>query len=363
MGGGVLNRYLLKEGAAAWFAVTVVLLAIMLSTRFVRYLSAAAAGELPRELLLKVVGLSVLQYLLILIPISLLLGVMLALGRLYKDQEITAMTACGVGLGGLYRPFIGLALALAAFSAALSFQIGPWSGRVVEQLVKDSRRLVQFAPFEPGAFKEIGGGRATFYTKDMSSDAGSLGEIFVRVDDPDYASVVTARSGSQRLDTRTGERHITLSDGWRYVGTPGRADFEVMHFERFGMRVQPPPALDYVSSKRKLATTSSLIASGDQEDWAELHWRISAPITVLVLALLAVPLAHTRPRSGRYGKIVLGILVYLAYSNLLVLGQVALGDGRIPPVLGLWWVHGAFLLFAGWLVARRAGWNWRGAPA
>ena len=355
MTGGVLNRYLMREGAASWLAVTGVLLAIMLSTRFIRFLSMAAAGELPRQLLLKVVGLSALHYLLILIPVSLLLGVMLALGRLYKDQEISAMTACGVGLGGLYRPFIGLALALAGLTALLSFQIGPWSGRIVDQLVKDSRRLVQFAPFEPGAFKDLGDGRATFYTQSMSGDAGELENIFVRVDDPEYSGVITAHAGEQDIDSESGERKITLTDGQRYVGTPGRADYEIMRFKRFGMRVQPPDVL-YVAGKRKLATTSTLLASGEPEDLAELHWRISAPIAVLILVLLAVPLSHASPRSGRYGKIVLGILVYLVYSNLLAMGQVGIADGKIPSALGLWWVHAIFLVLALALIAQRAGW-------
>lgn len=360
--GGTLNRYLMREGASAWLAVTLVLLAIMLSTRFISYLSMAAAGELPRDLLLKVVGLSALHYLLILIPVSLLLGVMLALGRLYNDHEITALTACGVGLGGLYRPFVGLAVGLAALTAVLSFQIGPWSGRVVDQLVKDSRRLAQFAPFEPGSFKEVGDAAATFYTQTLSGDAGELGNIFVRIDDPQHVSVITARSGAQRLDPQTGEREITLLDGQRYAGTPGRADYEVMRFGRFAMRVAPPNVL-YATAKRKLASTADLLASGEPEDWAELHWRISVPVAVLVLALLAVPLAHAPPRAGRYGRIVVGIVVYLLYSNLMVLAQSAVAKGSIPPRLGLWWVHAVFIGLALVLVGRRAGWWTFGARA
>ena len=115
----ILDRYLLREAGASWLAVTFVLLAIMLSTRFARYLAQAAAGELPRELLFKVAALSSLQYLVILIPVSLMLAIMLSLGRLYRDSEIAAMMGCGVGLGALYRPFIVLGGALALMTAAL----------------------------------------------------------------------------------------------------------------------------------------------------------------------------------------------------------------------------------------------------
>src|ERR1041385_3865145 len=100
---GILQRYLLREAAGAWVAVTLVLLSIMLATRFARYLAVAASGKLPKELLLEVVGLSSLQYLMILIPVSLLLAIMLSLGRLYKDQEMTSMMACGAGSWRFYR--------------------------------------------------------------------------------------------------------------------------------------------------------------------------------------------------------------------------------------------------------------------
>jgi lipopolysaccharide export LptBFGC system permease protein LptF len=280
-----LDAYLLREGLGAWVAVTVVLLAIMLATRFARFLAQAAAGSLPREFLLNVVLLSSLQYLVILIPVSLLLAIMLALGRMYRDQEIAAMTGCGVGPWTLYRPFLVLAVSLAAVNGALSFQFGPWAGREADMMFKQAQRLIQFTPFEPG-----------------------------------------------------------------------RADYEIVKFDTLTMRVSPP-SMPYMSSKRKIRETSQLLGSEDAEDQAELQWRIAAPLSVLLLALMAVPLSHTSPREGRYGKLVLGIVAYLIYSNLLALGQAWLAKGFVPAGLGLWWVHGIAAMLAFWLIARQLGWR------
>jgi lipopolysaccharide export LptBFGC system permease protein LptF len=155
----ILDRYLLTEATAAWFAVTFVLLSIMLSTRFTRALAQAAAGNLPKELLFEVAALSSLQYLVILIPFSLMLAIMLALGRLYRDNEIAAMTGCGVGLDGLYRPFLVLGIVLATLTALLAFHVGPWAGRTSDYLVKNAARMIQYNPFEAGHFKEVAGGR------------------------------------------------------------------------------------------------------------------------------------------------------------------------------------------------------------
>jgi len=352
----LLDRYVLREAFVSWAGVTVVLLAIMLATRFARFLAQAAAGQLPREFLLNIVALSSLQYLVILIPVSLLLGILLALGRLYRDHEVAAMTGCGVGPGTLYRPVGLLAVCLAALTAALAFQLGPWAGRKADFLFKDAQRLIQFTPFEPGRFKEVAGGRAVFYAADVDSRAGMLDTVFARLHERRGPAIVTAQRGRQELDRATGERVLLLEAGYRYAGEPGRADFEIVRFDTLTTRVSPP-AMPYLSGKRKIRETGLLLGSEDPEDQAELQWRLAAPLTVLLLALVAVPLAHTSPRAGRYGKLVLGILVYLVYTNLLALAQAWVARGYVPATIGMWWVHALAGVLAFWLMANRLGWR------
>lgn len=356
-----LDRYLLRETLVAVLAVTLVLLAIMLSARFARFLASVATGDLPRDLLALVVGLSSLQYLVLLLPAALLLAVMLTLGRLYKDSEIAAMMGCGVSLGALYRPFLGLSLLMALLTAWLAFDAGPWAGRQVDYISKDARRLVQYTPFEPGRFRSVGGGRAVFYTEQIDPGGEKLTTVFARIHAEEGESVVIASEGRQQIDPASGERRVTLYGGWRYAGTPGGAEFDVVRFDEFETRITPPDFV-YASSKRKLSTTADLWASDDPEDQAELAWRIAAPVSVLVLGLLAVPLSHLRPRQGRYGKLVIGIVLYLLYSNLLGLGQAWIAKGQVPAALGLWWVHALFIAGALALFARQQGW-WRRSAA
>lgn len=357
---GTLDRYLLRETAGAALAVTFVLLAIMLSARFARFLGAVATGDLPRDLLAQVVGLSSVQYLVLLLPAALLLAVMLTLGRLYKDSEVAAMMGCGVSLGGLYRPFLWLSVVIALITAWLAFVAGPWAGRQVDYISKDARRLVQYTPFEPGRFKTVAGGRAVFYTEEIDDANEKLTTVFARVQEREGESLIMASEGKQEIDVATGERKVTLYGGWRYAGQAGQANFDVMRFEEFETRITPPEFI-YSSSKRKLAETGDLLDSADPEDQAELAWRIAAPISVFILGLLAVPLSHLRPRQGRYGKLVLGILLYLVYSNLLGLGQGWIAKGQVPVTLGLWWVHALFGSAALVLFAQRQGWLQRGS--
>jgi lipopolysaccharide export system permease protein len=351
----VLGRYLLREAGAAWLGVTFVLLAIMVSTRFARFLSQAAAGELPQDLLLQVAALSSLQYLVLLIPVSLLLAVMMALGRLYQDNEIAAMTGCGVSLWTLYRPFLLLGGALSVLTSLLAFQIGPWAGRTADFLVKDAARFIKYNPFEEGHFKSIDGGRAVVFTEHMSASGDQLENVIAQLRDEKGSSFVTARRGSQTVDPKTGERHVTLEQGFRYVGQPGAAQFDVVRFNTLTSNIKPPLFM-YSSSKRKIEPTSQLLGTGDPQDRAELEWRIGAPIAVLVLVLLAVPLSYIRPRQGRYGKLVIGILAYLVYSQLLGVAQNWVAKSKPMGVAGLWWVHALMLTWALLLIARQQNW-------
>lgn len=353
----ILSRYLLKETALAWLAVASMLLLIMVSTRFASVLNFAAKGEIPADLLVRVAMLSSLRYLMILMPVSLLLAIMLALGRLYSDNEIAAMGGCGVSLGGLYRPVILLALILTVVTALLSFQVGPWAGRQADYLVKHSRKLMQTALFDPGKFQTLDSGKAMFYTASVNDGGRSFGQVFAQLRDRNGGeSTLIAASGEQALDARTGDRMVVLHDGTRYSGVPGQGNYDISQFKTLRLRVAPPP-FRYINTQRQLATTSSLLTRHDPADRAELQARIASPLSVLILALLALPLSYLRPRQGRYTKIVLGILVYLVYANLIGVGQTWIAKGKLSPDIGLWWIHGLALLLALLLYAHRQGWR------
>lgn len=356
----ILSRYILKEIFLAWLAITFVLLVIMIASRFANVLNFVAKGDISSNLLFIVAMLSSLRYLVILMPVSLLLAIMVALGRMYSENEMAAMTGCGVGMGRLYRPIVLLAVFIAALTALLSFGVGPWAGRQADYMAKDSRALLKFSPFDPGRFESLAGGRATFYTASLSPDGKQLGEIFVQTHKAGEApGTVVAAGGVQKIDEQSGERVVVLHDGTRYVGRPGNADFRIMHFARLLLRVAPPP-FHYVNNQRQLKPTLALMGTNDPADAAELQARIAMPLSVLILALLAVPLSYLRPRRGRYSKIVVGMIIYLAYANLIGVARTWIAKGQLNPTLGLWWIHGVVLVIALLLVATRAGWiRWR----
>ncbi|NBC23312.1 MAG: LPS export ABC transporter permease LptF [Gammaproteobacteria bacterium] len=356
----ILDRYVLREAARTWAAVTAVLLFILLSNQFARVLGDAAKDKLPRDAVFSVIGLTALQYLTILIPFGLFLAIMLALARLYRDSEMPAMMACRMGPGSLYRPLAWLAVPLALLVGWLSLDLGPQALREVQRIAAAAEQRVDLSAIEPGRFTSAGKGDAVIYAERVDRD-GSLTNVFLQRRAGGALEVVLAEKGSQRPSADPGTRYIVLENGRRYEGRPGERQFRIVEFAEHGIpyKVPAPREPDFDAEAR---STEELLASSDLQAAAELQWRVSVPISALLLAFLAVPLAKSRPRQGRYGKMLAGVLVYFIYFNLLGAAQVWVEQGELAPSIGMWWVHALILLLGIVLLGAQNGWFWRLVP-
>lgn len=345
----ILDRYIFREIAQTWLAVTVVLLAILLTNQFARVLSEVAKDNLPRDAVFQVIGLTALQYLTVLVPIGLFLSIMLALGRLYQDSEMPAMMACRVGPGGVYRPLSFLLLPLLIGVGWLSVDIAPDARLAIERIGLEARRQADLASIEPGRFMSDNAAGAVVYAETVLGP-GTVENVFLqRRDDSGDVQVVVAARGEQRDSDDPNTRYFVLRDGKRYEGIPGTSQFQVMEFLEHGIPYQLPrveePELD-----PDAMPTRDLIASSAPEHVAEFHFRLGVPLSTLILAIIAVPLSRTQPRQGRYGRLAVGLLVIIIYFNLMTAGQAWVEKGLVPGSIGLWWVHALMLLFAVFLL-------------
>ena len=174
----------------------------------------------------------------------------------------------------------------------------------------------------------------------------------------DVVQVVVAKRGEQVESDDPNTRLLVLHEGRRYEGVPGTASFRVVEFVEHGIPYQLP-SLRASNPKPRAIPFASLRTSSDLEHIAEMQWRLSVPIATVLLALLAVPLARSRPREGRYGRIAIGMLVFIIYLNLLSASKAWTEEGTISPALGLWWVHGCVVLFTLALFGLQNGWHRR----
>ena len=345
----IIDRYLIREIGLTLLATVLVLLAMVLSHRLAGYLSKAANGLLARDSIFLLIGLQATHFTVILIPLAFLLSVMLSLGRLYRDHEMTALAACGYGPLSIYRAVFLLAVPVAAVTAALSLSLVPLTMELQFEALARARKEAEVSMFTPGAFREVLQGRHVVYI-------GALGEhelrnIFVQTREPDGdLSITTGERGHQEIG-EDGIRHIVLDYGHRYRGTPGKGDYEMVRFERATVRVDTaPPRQEW--KHRETLPTRQLLGSAEPDHVAEFQMRLNSPIQVLVIALWAPLVARAKPREGRYGRIVAAVLIYAINFNLIGVGESWLSHGRVGPALGLWWVHGLFVLLGVGLLLR-----------
>jgi lipopolysaccharide export system permease protein len=351
-----LDRYMMRETALNWAAVTLVLLLVLIGNRFARFVGVAAAGAVPAHTLVTLIGLSSLQNLIYIIPASQLLAIMLALGRMYRDNEMTAISACGVGVARFYKPFFVFAIVLTVVSALLSLWLGPNALRTVDKLENTAKHKLELSALSPGHFQTLPHGRGIFYAQGREGGGGGLQGVFIKLKRKGEESIIVARRAVARHDPETGQRQFVLLNGRRYQGRPGQGDFRIMRFSEYGIDL-PTPTWHINPDNRELKPTTELLASDNPADRAQWQWRLSPPLMVLLVTLLAVPLAYLRPRQGRYAKVILAVLIYVAYANLLGVAQSWVSHGQLSPAIGLWWVHVLLAVLGLFLLVRRTGWR------
>lgn len=341
-----------------WVAVTVVLLVIMIGNVLARSLSRVSDGTIAADALLFLVGLKSVGILVTLIPLSLYLGVLLAHGRFYRDNEMAVMHACGVSWMDIIRPTALVGVLGALTITVLTSFASPWAARTEQQLLSDMKESSGLRALAPGRFVSANDGSAVMFVEEASEDKTQFNKVFMhRQRDNEEPAVDTARFASYQSDPETGDEYVIFTDGQTVVGVPGQSEYVITEFRRQGI-LRPKTENNVVSLRTKAKSFSQLLQENGLKEKAELQWRISIPLAAFLLALLAVPLSYTSPREGRFGKIAIAILIYIPYSNVLVLARKWIASGVLPAWVGLWPVHMVVFLLILTLLIRRQGWSW-----
>jgi lipopolysaccharide export system permease protein len=350
----ILDRMLVREVIKAVIAVSLLLLLIIVAHRFVRYLAEAAVGGLSADVIVLLLALVLAKYLVILLPPSLFLGIQLTLGRMYRDSEMVVLGACGVGSTRLHRAILWVAVPFALLVAGMSFFVGPWAERQLLAIQAQQEHSLDIGGVLAGRFHEFRGGRVVLFVESTDKETGRLEQVFIQDLERGKIGVLVARSARNYVHPDSGERYLVLEDGYRYEGKPGRADYRVSRFEEFAVGLSDPRQGTARQRKSAIPSVTLWGATGLAEQ-AELQWRLSLPISAFLLSLLALPLSESAPRQGRYGKILVAVLAYVCYSNLLGVAQAWMEQGHVPAWLGLWWVHGVIIIVLLVLLRRGRG--------
>lgn len=362
----IIFRYLTKEILATLFAATLVLLVIFVTNQSVQFLQRAASGAVPATEILQLIALQIPLLLGYLLPLGLYLGVLLTLGRLYIESEMTVLSACGVSRARITGMIMVIATGVALIVAWLMASIVPLAQGQINNILNQAAATASVGQVIPGRFMVFGNKpdkRFVFYASQVEKHA-ILHHVFMakKMEDatdahPEKWEVIVAQKAYEKNIPGQIGRYLIFDQGYRYSGIPGEKNYRELQFDQYGVRLPVNP-LSNLNAAQYYAISKLLSPSNPEEkkDFsAELQWRLAMPISALMFALLAVPLSETRPRYGKFTQLFPAMLIYLTYADLIFLTRSWIQIGKLSPALGMWWVHGSVLLLALLLMLYRTG--------
>lgn len=349
----VLDRMIAQDLLKTLLSVWTVIVTIIVSRKFIKILDNAVEGHISNDTLLTVLGLKTVTTGIFLLPAATFMALLMVLGRLYKDQEMSAIAAAGGGAGILYRAVFSLVFPLSIIAFGLSLYVSPWAESRVQKILNQDEQSSDIRGIAAGKFSEYSQGDLVFYVESITSD-NKMHSVFVQDRKTDRLSIFTAEhSHFQELP---GGRYMVFENGERIQGHPGDYDYVVEVFEEYAVKIQERAVSTYLAPNAQ--TSSALWKSTDKRDVAELQTRLSLPLVILLLAFLAVPLAKISPRGGIYGSILLGFLIYFSYGNLSSVARSGVIKGSIPTWPGIFWVSLLLLITGLLLLANWYGYQW-----
>jgi lipopolysaccharide export system permease protein len=299
------------------------------------------AGRFPPDLIVQQMALRIPMALALLLPLAGFLGVILAYTRLYRDSELAVLRASGFSELGLLQPVLTFALPMALVIAFVSVYLAPAAQRVAVDQAEIANRQVAIAGLDPGSFVQLKASGAVVFAGELETNKSFRDVLIVRELEDNHLQIVRAKSGMVSTEKKNAPTLLRLNEGQRTDVILGKNSIERAAFKTAEL-VLPENLQQNRGYLLEDLPVSELF--GQRAGSAELQARISGPIMLILLMMMAPALARSAPRQVRYDRIVIGVLLYLVYSQSVELAKKAMIMGKTPEWIGVWWVHGVFLL-------------------
>ena len=349
----VLDKMIARDLLKTLVAVLSVIVIIIVSRKFIRILDKAIEGQVSNETLLNILGLKIIVAGVAFLPAAIFMSVLMVLGRMYRDQEMSAVSSAGGGAGTVYRAVFLLVFPLSVLAAGLSMYAAPWAESRTTQLMHQDQESADLRGIGAGKFSEYSQGDLVFYVEKIGDDKRMQG-VFVQNRQHGNVGIINAETG--RLKDLPDGRYMVLKNGERIQGQPGTVNYVIEQFAEYAVRIDTKET--EVNFGREAVAFDALTSSDQIIDIAELQRRFSIPLGIMMLGFIAVPLAQLSPRGGVYGNMLIGFLIYFSYGNLISVSQSWVIKETIPAWLGIFGVNFLLLLTGGVLLARLYGWQW-----
>jgi lipopolysaccharide export system permease protein len=350
---GIIDKMIAWDIAKTVMAVLSIIVIIIVSRKFIKILSLAIDGTISGATALDILGLKTIVAVVNFLPAAIFMGILMVLGRMYRDQEMSAIASAGGGAARLYRAVFLLAMPVAIFTAYLSLYAAPWAEERMLLLTSKDMETADLRGIAAGRFSEYSHGDLVFYTEEIDAKL-QMHKIFIQDRQHGKPNVINAEHGL--LKELPGGKYVVLADGERTQGNVGEGDFTLETFKEYGVRIDKKTTP--INYHREAMSSKTLLHSTQIYDKVELQKRVSMPLGILFLSFLAVPLAKLSPRSGIYGSLIFAFLIYFIYGNINQVNQSWMLKESIPLWLGYFWVYVLLWLLGMILLIRLYGLQW-----
>lgn len=320
----------------------IILVVIFATISSAELLGEASAGLVPVDIVIALVLLQTLNALGLLLPTALYFSVVVALGRLYTDSEMTALSASGVSELRVLRAVFRVSLIVAILAGILAIYTRPWAYQTSYVLEAKAAASLDFSKLKAGEFYEFTRSNIIIFAQGINRKDNRLQNVFLQQNQGNKTQVISAKQAYFAPATWASASALVFSEGFAYVlDRRGKKDMII----KFGtLRLVRDDDDDdddstKIGYKRKAEPTKNLARSDQPKDIAEFQWRLSTPLATMLLGLLGVPLSRSAPGQGRYARLFIAVIVYAIYFNLAGMAKTLVEQGQVGALPGVWWAH------------------------
>jgi len=346
-----IARYIRRNLVALFFAIFFIIGLVLFGNQFVLMVQESVERGIPIQELMPLVSFNMIRDVSLILSLSLFLAIILTISQLYKNSEAVVMNSLGLNdkhFIFFIQPLVILSFIIIFF---LTIYAVPWANQQKNIREEETNNASEFSFITEGEFEIFKQGEIVFYASESKSlntiGEQNMEEIFIYVFDNENPVIVLASEATKYIDTLSDSIYLRLKDGVRYQGIPSKDNINILNFDLYDLEIVSGELQNSVAIYTKIEgkSTLDLIKEGDLYSKAELQWRLSQPITVLILSVIGVFLGKVSPRGGKGVNLLIGVIVFMFYYNGLLVAKSAIELGQMNPIIGLWGVHFLMVVF------------------
>jgi lipopolysaccharide export system permease protein len=346
----IISRYLLINLIVFFFAITFIIGLIVFGNQFVLTVQESISFGIPIKELMPLVGFNMLRDIPIILTLSLFLSIIITISQLYKNSEAVVMNSIGLD----DKSFISLIKPIIFFTFIIVFYLTifavPWAKQQKSYAEDETVNASEFSFITEGKFESFKNGEIVFYASEAEQNdivgEQNMEEIFIYALANETPIIVLASEAKKYTDAKNNSIYLRLKNGSRYEGLPGNENINILNFEKYDLEIVSGDVqkalINFSEIEEK--NTIDLLREGGLKANAEIQWRLSQPISILILSIFGVFLGKSSPRTGKGVNIIFGIVIFMLYNNALLVAKSAIESGQLSPLIGMWGIHLLLLL-------------------